>query len=1079
MDTKQISAIPIAAEDFEVNRDEQIKKAVSEASTALANVFNKLCAEFEEKFRSKKWIYLTHEGQSEGVYYVNDIVGLFPDLNVHNCSPAYSYRPITSSDSQIVSPARLQFSGFQGVIPNESEVKRLFNDDVKYFREYDGDIKCLNASSCCGLTYKTSSGYYYMWTRYGTNYKCSRYDSSEQVYFWVIPIFRFNVNYSSAWQIFSLWWQNYLTPRNGEFKTAETRKLFRLIEQKYEFFKITASGIAFDEKKVFDAVKAGQSVEFFSSPDFLSDKTADGGDFEKKLRDELLSCDFKRACLDKYDAKLLTDPSRGHWDLWDLPTDSEHKINLKEKIYARDPVADINAAGIVGIDFGTKSTVVVYENERGEIIPLQVGKGDYSKGVVAENYENPTILEFISIEKFLSDYGGRAGRPKTSWNDVTVSHTAQKNLQNQNNSDFFWSYFTSLKQWCGDILHTQKIRDQKGYEIDLTAFDDISKGEFNPLEYYAYYLGSYINHMLQPKHIFMKYILSFPVMYERNIRDRMLRSFSDGLKKSLPTALLSNETAMKKFQVVEGTTEPAAYAVTALEGYGFLNGEDDQDIYYSVFDFGGGTTDFDFGVLKPAEGDDLDFYDYVLTHFGAHGDRTLGGENLLRLLAFHVFKANRNKLLKPRENSNVKIPFTFAAEKMEFAGSEGLVRSSQEADLNMHNLMDKLRPVWEKPDGEEAQKIFASGKIDTKVFDDSGAEITNFELVIGEQKKSSQKSYSAQNDDVEIPEKIIEKARKRNSVAINKLERFALIGDMRALAILHELVEKYNDKDAIRVLSHLQKNQNSTPQVEEKISESNLPAVDLEKILSDRISRGIENFFISLRDAFDKVSGGEDNGVAPLSDVSEIKIFLAGNSTKSALVKKIFAEFIEGKARKLLGFGKDQDMPNFILYPPLGTVEAEKIQSENGVVVDKNNFARPTGKTGVAFGLLRCRDGSAIRVVDITPEGRDKKQVPFQFYVGRARRGKFQVIIDKAAKLNQWYRFIGAKLGTFDLLYTDESIAATNDAPVSIAKRLTVEISPDAEANVYVMATTSNTIRYAVSKDTPPPEMEGTSITLI
>ena len=84
---------------------------------------------------------------------------------------------------------------------------------------------------------------------------------------------------------------------------------------------------------------------------------------------------------------------------------------------------------------------------------------------------------------------------------------------------------------------------------------------------------------------------------------------------------------MQKFQVVEGTSEPAAYAITALEGFGFLNGEENDGVYYAVFDFGGGTTDFDFGVLKLAEDDDADFYDYVLTHFGAHGDRTLGGEN--------------------------------------------------------------------------------------------------------------------------------------------------------------------------------------------------------------------------------------------------------------------------------------------------------------------------------------------------------------------------------------------------------------------------------------------------------------------
>ena len=123
-------------------------------------------------------------------------------------------------------------------------------------------------------------------------------------------------------------------------------------------------------------------------------------------------------------------------------------------------------------------------------------------------------------------------------------------------------------------------------------------------------------------------------------------------------------------------------------------------------------------------------------------------------------------------------------------------------------------------------------------------------------------------------------------------------------------------------------------------------------------------------------------------------------------------------------------------------------------------------------------DGQEIKVVDITPEGKDKKQVPFQFYVGRRSKKKFKVIIDKATKLGEWYRFISADVDTFDLLYTSESVVATNDAPASIAKRLTIHIDADPNASVYVMASTSNTIRYAVSKDVPPPEVEGTPIVL-
>ena len=933
-------------------------------------------------------------------------MGLVPDLKVHDCGASYSYYDI---NIDLVSDDRLVFASFQGVIPNLNEAKKLFNDDINYFRNSEGQIK-VKGNTNPGITYY-SGNYRYMWTTKSRKYSTNSYNSTDRENFWIIPIFKFNVKISSVVQVFFLWLQNNLSPRDEEFKTADTKNIFRLIESKNEFIKITNATVELDRQKIFDAVKAGKPIAPFVLPDSVNAKNVPGNDAETKLHEELLTCDYKRVQLDRYDAKILTDPNRGHWDLWDLPTDNEFTVTLKTPIYARDPAADVNASGIVGIDFGTKSTVVVYENERGEIIPLQVGKGDYSKGIVKENYENPTIIEFRHIEKFLADYAARDGRPQTSWNDVTVSHQAQNNLLSDQLTDtvLFNSFFNELKQWCGNLEYTTKLRDHDGKEIDLQPFAEIIKDRFNPLEYYAYYLGSYINHMLQPNHIFMKYILSFPVTYERNIRERMLGSFTAGIKKSLPTALLSDEEAMKNFQVVEGTSEPAAYAVTALEGFGFMDGEEDN-VYYAVFDFGGGTTDFDFGVLKIAEDDDADFYDFVLTHFGSHGDRTLGGENLLKLMAFEVFKANREKLLKPRSDSKSKIPFTWAAEKMEFAGSEGIIRNSQEAALNMYHLITKLRPVWENPDSKDAQEIFNSGKIKTRVFDDAGTEIPEFELIVGAKNSSTNTS---------------------------------------------------SDTSATETVSK--------------------PSVDLEKILSDRIKRGVDNFFISLREAFDKVSGGSDNGIDLLSDVKEIKIFLAGNSTKSALVKKIFDEYTNyetGTARSLLGFGGTQEMPRFTIYPPLGTDEAKLIQVENGVEVAENNFAAPTGKTGVAFGLLRCRDGSTVRVVDITPEGKDKKQVPFQYYVGRVKMGKFKVVIDKSAKLGQWYRFIGAKFGVFDLHYTNESIAATNNAPASIAKRLTIHIDADPEAAVYVMASTSNTIRYAVSKDVPPPEVEGTPIIL-
>ncbi len=1074
MDTKPIKVIPVDENLFAERKDVELKKLISKTNEAFAASYVPFYQAFQTKFNNKEWIYLNRAGQSEGVYYVHDIAGLMPDLDVHACAAGYAYRPIDYSVPGISS--RLGFAGFQGVIPSENEARNLFNNQVNYFRVSNGNIKVCN-SSYPGITINNAKNY--MNTN-NNSYSIGRYDSYNEGHYWVIPIYKFNLSNPSPQKVIWTWLEYDLAPK--DFPSKKSEQLFSTLKNLKEYLKFQGDKITFDEKKIYDAVKAGTKFSFLNL-DALKGKTVNDKQAEDMLREELLTCDERRVGLDRYDEKLLTDPNRGHWDLWDVPEETERNVKLGETIYARDPAADINSSGIVAIDFGTKSTVVVYENERGEIIPLQVGAGDYSKGIKAENYENPTIIEFRHIENFLTAYSARAGRPKTSLEDVTVSHNAKSNLDGINDSSLYASFFENIKQWCGNLQYTTKIRDHNKFEIDLPPFLDITSDEFNPLEYYAYYLGSYINHMLSPKHIFLKYILSFPVMYERNIRERMLKAFRAGILKSLPTALLDNEGAMKNFQVIEGTSEPAAYAITALDGYGFLNGEDTDGVYYSVFDFGGGTTDFDFGVLKLAADDDADFYDYVLTHFGAHGDRTLGGENLLRLMAFQIFKANSDKLLKPRDNSKVKIPFTWAAEKLEFPGSDGLIRQSQEANLNMHNLMEALRPVWEAPTSEEAKKIFDSGKISLTVFDDAGQEITGFELSIGSQTPDDVKTTLPQPT-FEVAKNIfanvMENALKNSPYAINQLWDWANKGHKESFQKLEELSSNgYTQATSILArLAESKKATESAPKVEAK---KLAPLVDLKKILRERICSGIDSFFISLRDAFDKVSGGQDNGVAALSDVEEIGIFLAGNSTKSALVKKLFEEYTDvetGKARKLLGFGEGQKMPRFVLYPPLGTDEADKIQATKGIAVDKNNFARPTGKTGVAFGLLKCREGSAIRVVDISPEGKDKKQVPFQFYVGRARMGKFKILIDKSTKLGKWYKFIGAKLGVFDLLYTDQSIAATNNAPASIAKRLTIHIDADPDANVYVKAVASNKICYAVSKGEPTDEIEGKLITL-
>ena len=425
----------------------------------------------------------------------------------------------------------------------------------------------------------------------------------------------------------------------------------------------------------------------------------------------LLACDKVRADLDVYEKKRLEDVNEGHWELWSdsEPVAKEGQViaTLEKPLVARNPAIDIHEDGLIGIDFGTKSTIVSKQDGREKTNLLRVGTGQLNKKAVSSHYENPTIMEFINLEKFISDYHTRCGRPETSIDDLRVSHTANTDLKSCTRSDDFYSFFYDIKQWCGDTERNIKIIDQKGVERVLPAFINLEEDAFNPLELYAYYLGLYINNM-HKKEIYLDYILSFPVTYEKSVKEKILSSFTKGLKKSLPEPILKNEAIMSKFRVRQGVNEPAAYAITALQGYGF-EPDEDENVLYAIFDFGGGTTDFDFGLWRCSDDSKREErrYDYVIEHFGSEGDKYLGGENLLELLAFEVFKANADLLGKKKKAKKAGADekaeeegtsgFTFSKPKEcdEFPGSETLISDSQEARRNTKQLMEALRPFWE------------------------------------------------------------------------------------------------------------------------------------------------------------------------------------------------------------------------------------------------------------------------------------------------------------------------------------------------------------------------------------------------
>ncbi|OLQ70049.1 molecular chaperone DnaK [Photobacterium proteolyticum] len=660
------------------------------------------------------------------------------------------------------------------------------------------------------------------------------------------------------------------------------------------------------------------------------------------IRDELvikalLNEDKVRADIAPYHKKKLEDTQLGHWSLWqdELSNEKQETISFSNKLVARDPKSSIND-GVVGIDFGTKSTVVVYQKDNVNIHPMRIGTGDLSKEVAAFHYENPTIMEFNDLEQFISGYQAKANKPFTRWQDLTISHTAQNSMLGSESSQFN-TFLDDIKQWAGDKNRKLKIVGKQGKVIDLPPFLELSDTVFNPIEIYAYYLGLYINN--QNNGIYLDYILSFPVTYEMPIRDKIIESFEKGLKKSLPAEL--GEETISQLTVTKGASEPAAYALVALQAYDFNPCNDDR-VFYSVFDFGGGTTDFDFGIFREATGRKERRFDYVIEHFGAGGDKFLGGENLLELLAFEVFKKNKTALLAKG------IQFEKHPEKDAFAGSEQLLNNSQEAKINTKTLCEMLRPFWEGH--EESSLDLSQGSIAINLTDVNGTVHTAFELDVNED--------------------------------------------------------------------------------------------ELNKLLHDRIERGVINFFNALRLAF-------SNTQQSLHDIDSIKIFLAGNSSQSHFVKEIFEQQI-ALQHEAMGLTSDQES-RFELFSPLGA--------------DKNDVEKPTGKTGVAFGLIESREGGSIMVVDHNVEADD---IRFKYYLGESRKNCFKPLIDREVAFSQWVEFIDAGYQKFEIFYTEQPYSSTGKVPISdssIKKRVVKLDFTNDEAMVYLRVVSPTQIEYVVAHE--------------
>ncbi len=431
-------------------------------------------------------------------------------------------------------------------------------------------------------------------------------------------------------------------------------------------------------------------------------------DFEK-FKEFMLKVDSVAVGLKSYSQSQLLDLNGGHWDL-EAPSAPKESVtfrfdnldsnNKEMHFYARSSLKDLNK-GVVAIDFGTKSTTASYMDETGTYRLLSIG------GLVDDasptKFENPTIMEFRHKENFLNAYNALDHRPFTEKNDIEVAHEAQKNAVGVKGNDLY-RFFSQLKQWAG-ADEKQNFRDLIE-DFSLESFTNCT--DFNPIEIYAYYIGRCINNMHNG--VFLKYFLSYPIKYEKHQAEKIRESFERGLKKSLPRHVFDDEKTAKTFKVELRASEPCAYAISALKSYGFFKSEKlDKPIYYGVFDFGGGTTDFDFGKWEKSANPK---FAYKMTHFSSGGDKYLGGENLLELLAFEAYAQNFQEL-KAKDIVIAKPNY----DRIDTQRFGSFMQNSREARLNLQTIASQLRPFLENLDADIIEAIEENENFEIKDFE--------------------------------------------------------------------------------------------------------------------------------------------------------------------------------------------------------------------------------------------------------------------------------------------------------------------------------------------------------------------------
>ncbi len=517
----------------------------------------------------------------------------------------------------------------------------------------------------------------------------------------------------------------------------------------------------------------------------------------------------------------------------------------------------------VSIDFGTSSSCVAVSDNNGiELLTLSArGEGRDDINI----YENPTCIMLYRWEEIYRQWKIdntrfplilKGSLEEEERGDRKVQYDfgySVKNCLNKVSDKELNSIVSEIKMIPKMLQRDEQltvrplvIQNKKRIKI-VDAYNKQDDESFDAVAFYGYILGKAINRV-DKNRLYTKYQVTYPVKFNEEVKKKMCMSLECGLKRSLPLPLQKalDIKGNPVFKVEAKYPEPVAYIGSICGKYLKLEKENPAAKLFAVYDFGGGTLDYSFGIFAPVTDEPGCTCIHIL---GVDGDSNIGGELLIKRMSYWVYASSTNRL----QFIEKKIPFEKPAEEVLPDSDQlaELLNRSASAKSNVRKINERItRHIFEGRyalDEDEPENVQLGKR--NRVFRPSGA-----------------KSYTNTTD---------------NTKSLGALKDDEIAGEVRKISLAPGNVEyiEFLDSNNEEVRMHV-----------------SYDLKELNEKLEEIFLENVRAFKASLIRAFEnRESVLKQCGICEFQ-IKDVHIFEAGNGSRSQILRKIMKkEFPENE----------------------------------------------------------------------------------------------------------------------------------------------------------------------------------------